>query len=92
MVARGEIGLLIVQIGYNSTSYVTSAGLKIAIWAILFNTIVGPIVVGVLIKFRGREIAEGGWGVVTGGGGGEKEAEGEGEEGRVEGQTGGSDQ
>lgn len=62
MVARGEIGLLIVQIGYNSTSYVTSEGLNIAIWAILLNTILGPIVVGLLIKFKGAELARGPWG------------------------------
>jgi len=62
MVARGEIGLLIVQIGYNQTSYVTDAGLHIAVWAILMNTIIGPMVVGLLIKFRGAGIAQGSWG------------------------------
>lgn len=65
MVARGEIGLLIVQIGYNSTSYVTDAGLNTAIWAILFNTIIGPIVVGLLIKFKGPALASGPWGTVS---------------------------
>lgn len=62
MVARGEIGLLIVQIGYNETSYVTDAGLHIAVWAILLNTIIGPMVVGLLIKFKGSGIAQGSWG------------------------------
>lgn len=62
MVARGEIGLLIVQIGYNSTSYVSDAGLNLAIWAILLNTIVGPIVVGLLIKFKGESLGRGPWG------------------------------
>lgn len=62
MVARGEIGLLIVQIGYNETSYVSSAGLNVAIWAILLNTIVGPIVVGLLIKFKGDDLGRGPWG------------------------------
>lgn len=65
MVARGEIGLLIVQIGYNNTSYVTSEGLDIAIWAILLNTILGPIVVGLLIKFKGAALASGPWGTQT---------------------------
>lgn len=64
MVARGEIGLLIVQIGYNSTSYVTNAGLDTAIWAILFNTILGPVVVGLLVKFKGSFLASGPWGTV----------------------------
>ncbi|OQD87760.1 hypothetical protein PENANT_c005G08248 [Penicillium antarcticum] len=44
MVARGEIGLLIIEIGYNETPYVTEEGFITAIWAILLNTIVGPVV------------------------------------------------
>jgi Kef-type K+ transport system membrane component KefB len=66
MVARGEIGLLIVEIGYNNTSYVTSDGFITAIWAILLNTIIGPICVGLLIKYRGNAIGEGPWGLVPG--------------------------
>ncbi|KAF2134064.1 hypothetical protein P153DRAFT_363070 [Dothidotthia symphoricarpi CBS 119687] len=66
MVARGEIGLLIVQIGYNNTSYVSSDGFITAIWAILLNTIIGPIFVGSLIKFKGETIAKGPWGLVPG--------------------------
>jgi hypothetical protein len=62
MVARGEIGLLIVEIGYNETSYVSDAGLNIAIWAILLNTIIGPIIVGLLIKFKGENLGRGPWG------------------------------
>ena len=62
MVARGEIGLLIVQIGYNSTSYVTDTGLYIAVWAILLNTIIGPMMVGLLIKFKAKSIARSPWG------------------------------
>lgn len=62
MVARGEIGLLIVQIGFNETNYVTKEGLDIAIWAILLNTIIGPVVVGLLIKFKGSLLAGGPWG------------------------------
>jgi len=63
MVARGEIGLLIVQIGYNNTSYVSEAGFLTAIWAILLNTIIGPIAVGLLVKKRGQAIGEGAWGL-----------------------------
>lgn len=63
MVARGEIGLLIVEIGYNNTSYVSEAAFLTAIWAILLNTIIGPIAVGQLVKRRGREIAESKWGL-----------------------------
>jgi hypothetical protein len=37
LVARGDIGLLIVEIGYNNTSYVSSEGFITAIWAILLN-------------------------------------------------------
>jgi Kef-type K+ transport system membrane component KefB len=66
MVARGEIGLLIVEIGYNNTSYVSSDGFITAIWAILLNTIIGPVFVGVLIKMKADEIGKGPWGLVPG--------------------------
>lgn len=66
MVARGEIGLLIVEVGYNNTSYVSSEGFITAIWAIVLNTIIGPIVVGVLIKYQGDAIGKGPWGLVPG--------------------------
>lgn len=63
MVARGEIGLLIIEIGYNSTSYVTKEGFITGVWAILLNTIIGPVTVGVLVKFYGKRIGEGKWGL-----------------------------
>ncbi|KAF2824118.1 Sodium/hydrogen exchanger [Ophiobolus disseminans] len=66
MVARGEIGLLIVEIGYNNTSYVSSQGFITAIWAILLNTIIGPIFVGLWIKHKGDIISKGPWGLVPG--------------------------
>ncbi|KAH7389711.1 Cation/H+ exchanger [Phaeosphaeria sp. MPI-PUGE-AT-0046c] len=66
MVARGEIGLLIVEIGYNNTPYVSSEGFITAIWAILLNTIIGPVCVGLWIKFKGDEIGKGTWGLVPG--------------------------
>jgi len=62
MVARGEIGLLIVQIGYNDTPYVSAAGFYTAVWAILLNTIIGPVIVGLIIKYRARQIGESTWG------------------------------
>lgn len=73
MVARGEIGLLIVEIGYNSTPYVSDAGFYTAVWAILLNTIIGPMVVGLLIKFRGKAIGYGAWGVQNEGESGNQE-------------------
>ncbi|BCS27909.1 cation:proton antiporter [Aspergillus puulaauensis] len=63
MVARGEIGLLIIEIGYNQTSYVTEEGFITGVWAILLNTIIGPATVGILVKLCGRRIGEGEWGL-----------------------------
>jgi hypothetical protein len=75
MVARGEIGLLIIEIGYNETSYVTEDGFITGVWAILLNTIIGPVTVGLLVKAYGKRIGEGEWGLqkaesATGGQGG----------------------
>ncbi|TKA33937.1 hypothetical protein B0A54_15117 [Friedmanniomyces endolithicus] len=64
MVARGEIGLLIIQIGFNSTTYLSQAAFVTGIWAILLNTIIGPIAAGMLVKHRGKAIGEGVWGVI----------------------------
>ena len=66
MVARGEIGLLIIEIGFNNTEYVSQDGFLTAIWAILLNTIIGPIGVGVLVRYAGKRIAAGNWGSVPG--------------------------
>ncbi|KAB8259391.1 Sodium/hydrogen exchanger family-domain-containing protein [Aspergillus pseudonomiae] len=63
MVARGEIGLLIIEIGYNSTEYVSEEGFITGVWAILLNTIIGPVTVGLLVKFYGARIGEGEWGL-----------------------------
>ncbi|KAL4862940.1 hypothetical protein BDV12DRAFT_202557 [Aspergillus spectabilis] len=63
MVARGEIGLLIIEIGYNQTSYVTEEGFITGVWAILLNTIIGPATVGILVKYFGKRIGEGEWGL-----------------------------
>jgi hypothetical protein len=69
MVARGEIGLLIIQIGLNETTFVTRKGFVIGVWAIVLNTIIGPVLVGVLLKRVGPGIAnDARWGVQARGG------------------------
>ncbi|KAJ5493703.1 Cation/H+ exchanger [Penicillium fimorum] len=63
MVARGEIGLLIIEVGHNETPYVSDEGFITGVWAILLNTIIGPITVGLLVRFYAQKIEEGEWGV-----------------------------
>jgi len=63
MVARGEIGLLIIEIGHNETSYVSDEGFITGVWAILLNTIIGPVTVGLLVRFYAEKIEEGEWGL-----------------------------
>jgi Kef-type K+ transport system membrane component KefB len=58
MVARGEIGLLIIQIGLNETPYLGRKAFVIAVWAIVLNTIIGPVSAGVLINAVGHKIVE----------------------------------
>jgi Kef-type K+ transport system membrane component KefB len=58
MVARGEIGLLIIQIGLNETPFLTRKAFVIGIWAIVLNTIIGPVLVGILLKRVGPNIAK----------------------------------
>ena len=65
MVARGEIGLLIIEIGYNNTAYVTKPAFLTAVWAILLNTIIGPVVVGLIVKHKGKALADGPWGTAS---------------------------
>lgn len=50
MVARGEIGLLIIQLGLNDTTFLSEEAFLVAIWAIVLNTIVGPLFVGLLLN------------------------------------------
>lgn len=65
MVARGEIGLLIIEIGYNESGYVSEPGFITAVWAILLNTILGPVVVGILVKYKAQAIGDNPrWGLV----------------------------
>lgn len=54
MVARGEIGLLIIQVGLNETPFLSEEAFITAAWAIILNTIIGPMSVGLLL---GRERA-----------------------------------
>lgn len=63
MVARGEIGLLIVQIGLNNTPYLSKDAFITAVWAIVLNTILGPVAVGFILKYKARAIANGLWGL-----------------------------
>ena len=42
MVARGEIGLLIIQIGLNETTFLSQEAFITAAWAIVLNTVIGP--------------------------------------------------
>lgn len=55
--------MLIVEIGYNETTYVSTEGFITAVWAILLNTIVGPVTVGYLVKFYGKQIGKSAWGL-----------------------------
>lgn len=57
MVARGEIGLIIIQIGLNETPFLSKKAFVIAVWAIVLNTIIGPVAVGLLLKRVGGRIA-----------------------------------
>ncbi|CAG8083422.1 unnamed protein product [Penicillium olsonii] len=63
MVARGEIGLLIIEIGHNETPYVSDDGFITGVWAILLNTIIGPVAVGLMVRFYAAKLEEGDWGV-----------------------------
>ncbi|KAL2017336.1 hypothetical protein VTK56DRAFT_2309 [Thermocarpiscus australiensis] len=57
MVARGEIGLLIIQLGLNETPFLSRKAFVIGIWAIVLNTIIGPVLVGALLSRVGSKIA-----------------------------------
>ncbi|WWD00993.1 hypothetical protein V866_007931 [Kwoniella sp. B9012] len=62
MVARGEIGLLISQIAYNTPKpLLTEDEFLIVNWGIILCTIVGPLSVGWIVRRSGKEIMDGGW-------------------------------
>ncbi|ORY09414.1 hypothetical protein BCR34DRAFT_625723 [Clohesyomyces aquaticus] len=50
MVACGEIGLLIVQLGLNNKPYLSREAFVTAVWAIVLNTILGPVTIGFIVK------------------------------------------
>lgn len=58
MVARGEIGLLIIQLGLNDTSFLSEETFLVSIWAIVLNTILGPLCVGLLLNRSEDTIAK----------------------------------
>ena len=60
MVSRGEIGFLIANIAF-STNVLTSKAFIVTIWAILLNTILGPIAVGLMVKYVGTKLTDGLW-------------------------------
>lgn len=64
MIARGEIGLLIIQLGLNSTSALSEEAFLVAIWAIVLNTVLGPVSVALLLKKSEQTIAgDARWGI-----------------------------
>lgn len=71
LVARGEIGFLIVGLAQQAGLVGGSEGmadeaLQVTVWALLLNTVVGPICAGLIVKWkRGevmREVMRGRWG------------------------------
>ena len=60
MVSRGEIGFLIANIGV-SASILSAKAYIVTIWAILLNTILGPIAVGLVVKLLGSKLSDGLW-------------------------------
>lgn len=58
MIARGEIGLLIIQLGLNDTPYLSEEAFLVAIWGIVLNTVIGPMAVGLLLRKFDRAIAD----------------------------------
>ncbi|GAA5855007.1 hypothetical protein JCM8547_002342 [Rhodosporidiobolus lusitaniae] len=75
LVARGEIGILVLQVAYSSSSSSSSSTSSvlseepylIAIWAVALCTIVGPVAFAALVKRGGSALVRGRWGLVGGG-------------------------
>lgn len=59
MVVRGEIGILIIGIGHNETPYVSDEDFITGAWAIILNTIIGPVIVGLLVRFHAEKLERG---------------------------------
>ncbi|KAL5611487.1 hypothetical protein BROUX41_000914 [Berkeleyomyces rouxiae] len=65
MVARGEIGLLTIQIGHNHTDFLSREAFIVAIWANMLNTMIGPLCVGqVMQRFRSSLARDPRWGLI----------------------------
>lgn len=72
MLARGEIGVLILQVSLttsqsnsgssNAISVMDNETYLIGIWAVAWNTIIGPVAFGQLVKFFGQSIIDSQWG------------------------------
>ncbi|PWN34702.1 uncharacterized protein FA14DRAFT_167294 [Meira miltonrushii] len=74
LVARGEIGFLIINIGRQvgilsctSDSPTALLAFDVGVWAITLNTFIGPTLIGILLRSKGclEEIESGKWGVVS---------------------------
>lgn len=66
MVSRGEVGLLIAQIGRTSTGsssrgLLSEEGFLVCIWAILLCTLVGPICVSMIVRKYRYHVTAGIW-------------------------------
>ncbi|TIB34907.1 hypothetical protein E3P84_01551 [Wallemia ichthyophaga] len=72
MLARGEIGVLILQVSLSTTqananspgaiSVMDTETYLIGIWAVAWNTIIGPVAFGLLVRFFGQKIIDSHWG------------------------------
>ncbi|GAA6014074.1 hypothetical protein JCM10207_000229 [Rhodosporidiobolus poonsookiae] len=72
LVARGEIGVLILQVAYTSAasspdpaaSVLSEEPYLLGIWAVALCTIVGPVVFSALVRRYGAEVVRGRWGAM----------------------------
>ncbi|KAL8284212.1 hypothetical protein RQP46_004961 [Phenoliferia psychrophenolica] len=64
LVARGEIGVLVLQVARNSPGdLLGEEAYLVALWAVALCTIVGPIAFSALVRRYGEGIVNGRWGV-----------------------------
>ncbi|TIB81553.1 Sodium/hydrogen exchanger [Wallemia mellicola] len=72
MLARGEIGVLILQVSLttsqsnagsdNAISVMDNETYLIGIWAVAWNTIIGPVAFGLMVKYFGQRVIDSHWG------------------------------
>ena len=62
MVARGEIALIIAQIGRETLG---EEGFLVVIWAVVLCTLLGPLLTGILVRKHADKLGRGIWGEVT---------------------------